>query len=99
MTVRGALETQYKEALIDLGLHHPPCEQLRRNTGFYAVGTLAHTLGVAVDLIGEADAEYGNTRRLDANVPRHARTLTVTLLDLCASTREQFENYWLSSSR
>ena len=49
---KAGFETQYKDALIDLGMHHPPCREHIRNAGVYAVATLAHTLGVAVDLIG-----------------------------------------------
>lgn len=37
------METQYKDALIDLGLHHPPCREHVRNAGFYAVATLWRT--------------------------------------------------------
>lgn len=49
---KGRMELSYKELLSDLGLHHPPCQAHSRNAGFYSVATLAHTLGVAVKLIG-----------------------------------------------
>ena len=49
---KGRMELRYQDALSDLGLHHPPCQQHVRNAGFYALGTLAHTLGVGVELIG-----------------------------------------------
>ena len=50
---KAACETYFKDLLDDLGLHHPPCQQHVRNAGFYALGALAHTLGRAVDLIGD----------------------------------------------
>lgn len=49
---KGRMERSYKELLSDLGLHHPPCREHIRNAGFYSLATLAHTLGVAVKLIG-----------------------------------------------
>jgi hypothetical protein len=49
---KGRMELGYKELLSDLGLHHPPCREHIRNAGFYSLATLAHTLGVAVKLIG-----------------------------------------------
>lgn len=49
---KGRMELSYKELLSDLGLHHPPCREHLRNAGFYALATLAHTLGIGVKLIG-----------------------------------------------
>lgn len=49
---KGRMELRYQNALSDLGLHHPPCQQHIRNAGFYVLGTLAHTLGMGVELIG-----------------------------------------------
>jgi hypothetical protein len=62
---KAGMETQFKDGLSDLGLHHPPCRAHVRNAGFYAVGALAWLLGVAVDVLGGAGAERGNTKRLD----------------------------------
>lgn len=58
-------EDQYKDLLDDLGLHHPPCQQLVRNRGFYAVATLAHTLARGVDLIGGKSTDRGSMVRRD----------------------------------
>jgi len=56
---KGRMELGYQELLSDLGLHHPPCREHRRNAGFYSVATLAHTLGAAVKLIGlQADQKH-----------------------------------------
>ncbi len=59
------METQFKDGLSDLGLHHPPCREHVRNKGFYALGALAWLLGVAVDVLGGAGEERGHTRRKD----------------------------------
>lgn len=62
---KAGMETQFKDGLSDLGLHHPPCRAHVRNAGFYAVGALAWLLGVAVDVLGGVGEECGNTKRLD----------------------------------
>lgn len=62
---KAGMETQFKDGLSDLGLHHPPCRAHVRNAGFYAVGALAWLLGVAVDVLGGAGAERGNSQRQD----------------------------------
>lgn len=67
---KGAMETQFKDGLSDLGLHHPPCRQLVRNRGFYAVGALAWLLGVAVDVLGGAAEPRGSLARKDGGVRR-----------------------------
>lgn len=62
---KAGMEDYYKDALSDLDLHHPPCTQLIRNAGFYAVASLAHTLGRGVDVIGGKNPERGATTRKD----------------------------------
>jgi hypothetical protein len=62
---KAGMETQFKDGLSDLGLHHPPCRKHVRNAGFYAVGALAWLLGVAVDVLGGAGAQRSATRRQD----------------------------------
>ena len=76
---KGAMEIGYKELLDDLGLHHPPCRELARNQGFYAVATLAHTLGRAVDLIGGKGPERGERRRRDGQNRRRSRPRSMRL--------------------
>jgi hypothetical protein len=68
---KGRMELRYQDALSDLGLHHPPCQQHVRNAGFYALGTLAHTLGVGVELIG------GRRRKDKPEKPAKADALKV----------------------
>jgi hypothetical protein len=62
---KAGLEDQYKDPLQDLNLHHPPCQQLVRNRGFYTLGTLAFTLARAADLIGGRGLERGSMTRTD----------------------------------
>ena len=71
--MKGGLETQYKEALSDLGLHHPPCREHVRNAGYYAVGAMAHLLGVGVDLLGGKSEERGSRLRKDGGKRKRAR--------------------------
>ena len=76
---KGAMEIAYKELLDDLGLHHPPCRELARNRGFYAVATLAHSLGRAVDLIGGKSPERGRKRRRDRDNRKRFRPRSMRL--------------------
>jgi hypothetical protein len=62
---KAGCENYFKDLLDDLGLHNPPCQQRRRNAGFYALGALAHTLGRGVDLIGGRCPERGKPTRQD----------------------------------
>ncbi|MCL5271007.1 MAG: hypothetical protein M1457_10775 [bacterium] len=70
---KAGMETQFKDGLSDLGLHYPPCRQHVRNQDFYAVGALAWTLGVAVDVLGGAGEERGSMDRKDGT-PRRRPT-------------------------
>lgn len=45
-------ENYFKDALIDLSGHQPPCQELLRNRGYYALLALAHNIARAIDLIG-----------------------------------------------
>ena len=63
---KGACEDLFKDILEDLSGHHPPCEELVRNRGYYALVSLAHTLACGVDVIaGAAETGRGDTRRQD----------------------------------
>lgn len=63
--LKMGMETYYSDLLSDLSLHNPPCQEIVRNAGFYAVATLAHTLATAVDLIGGHSLDRGSTARQD----------------------------------
>lgn len=71
--VKMGMETQYADLLSDLGLHHPPCRQWIRNAGFYAVATLAHTVGSAVDLLGRASRQPTSPCKETVKRPKHRR--------------------------
>jgi len=62
---KAGMETYYKDGLSDLGLHHPPCQEHARNSGFFAVAALAWLLGTAVDVLGGQSPQRNSGRRLD----------------------------------
>ena len=71
--MKMGMETYYQDLLSDLGLHHPPCQEIIRNSGFYAVATLAHTLARAVDLIGGQSPERASSVRKDGTPRKRPR--------------------------
>ena len=60
---KGRMALGYKDLLSDLNLHHPPCREQIRNAGFYAMATLAHSLAVGVQLIGESSTKHHERER------------------------------------
>jgi len=62
---KAGQEDLYKDLLEDLGGHHPPCQELSRNRGYYTLLALAHTLARGVDLIGSSDPQRGTLKRAD----------------------------------
>jgi hypothetical protein len=62
---KAGMETLYEDGLSDLGLHHPPCRELARNKGFYAVAALAWTLAAATDVLGGAGEDRARLVRRD----------------------------------
>ena len=61
----GELDPKQSLGLSDLGLHHPPCRELARNKGFYAVGARAWLLGTATDALGGVGEDRGRLARKD----------------------------------
>lgn len=53
-SLKMGMEDRFKDLLIDLSGHRPPCQKLEKNRGYYALLSLAHNLARAVDLIGGA---------------------------------------------
>ena len=78
---KQGMENQFKDALIDLGLHHPPCRELARNEVFYAVGALALNLAVGVRRILFA---------IPARVAHHARQMQACLYSTSNRLRTTF---------
>lgn len=84
---KQAMESQFKDPLSDLGLHHPPSRELSRSTAFYGVTALALNLSVGVRRIalaaGERSMRLWRLRRelfcLAGRVARHARRTLVTI--------------------
>lgn len=79
---KAGQEDYYKDLLIDLGLHHPPCQEYRRNAAFFAIGMLAHTLARATDLLGGQQEDRGRMTRRDGRerkrpTPRRWRIATL----------------------
>jgi hypothetical protein len=69
---KAGMETLFSDGLSDLGLHHPPCQEHKRNAGFYALAALAWALGTAVDAIGGQDSGRGSMTRKDGNPRKRA---------------------------
>jgi len=122
--LKMGMETYYQDLLSDLNLHHPPCREIVRNAGFYAVATLAHTLATGVDLVGGHSCERGSTARKDGasrrrprprrmrlwrlrrrffalpgRIAYHKRVLTINLLGLSESLRQEFDRLFLNVCR
>ncbi|MCX7014154.1 MAG: hypothetical protein NTW86_16660 [Candidatus Sumerlaeota bacterium] len=80
---KAGREDLYKDLLVDLDLHHPPCRELRRNRGFYALAVLAHTLARAVDALGGRSPQRGRTRRQDGALRQRPTPRRMRLWRLC----------------
>jgi hypothetical protein len=70
--MKAGYEDHFKDALEDLDGHHPPCQELKRNRGYYCLLTLAHTLGRAVDLLSGEASERGALEREDGGERKRA---------------------------
>jgi hypothetical protein len=106
-TRKQALENQWKDLLVDLGLHHPPSGSVAANAVFQAIAGLAFDLAVGVRrlvLAGPARAmRLWRLRRevfeLPARVMRHARQVLVRLLDARTPLRAQLRAAMLALAR
>lgn len=101
---KGACENRFKDLLIDLGLHHPPCREWQRNAGFYALGILAALLGIATAVIGTERSKGGRRERqirlstfrrwllaVPARIAVSGRTITATILGLSEGWQKRIE--------
>ncbi len=95
---KQAMENQFKDALIDMGLHHPPCRELARNEVFYAVAALALNLALGVRRIGlsgeQSAMRLWRLRRelfaIPARVAHHARQMQAQLYSTSNRLRRSF---------
>ena len=95
---KQAMENQFKEPLADVGLHHPPCRELARNTAFYGVAALALNLAIGIKRIAlegkDRSMRLWRMRRelfaVAARVTLHARRTMVTLHTSSQRVREMF---------
>jgi hypothetical protein len=86
---KQAMENQWKDLLIDLGLHHPPSAKVRANAAFYAMAALAYNLATGLRRLLFTGADrvmrLWRVRRetfgVPARVARHGREVMVRLLD------------------
>jgi hypothetical protein len=86
---KQGMESQWKDLLIDQGLHHPPSKYVQANAIFYVIAALNYNLSVGVRRL-TLDAESRNMRLwrfrrdvidLPGRVAIHSRQAVVTLLD------------------
>jgi hypothetical protein len=54
---KQAMENQWKDKLIDMGLHHPPSAKVRANAIFYVIAGLAYNLSVGLRRLGLSGPE------------------------------------------
>ena len=86
---KQGMENQWKDLLIDMGLHHPPCAKAIVNAVFYAVAGLAYNLSVGVRRLTLSDVSckmrLWRLRRevfdLAGYVVHHGRKVVMRILD------------------
>lgn len=86
---KQGMENYWKELLIDMGLHHPPCAQAKVNAVFYGLGAVALNLSVAMRRLGftgrEKTMRLWRLRRdffdLAARASHHARSVIMHFVD------------------
>jgi hypothetical protein len=104
---KQARENLWKDPLIDLGLHHPPCARLSANEVFYAVAALAANLATGVRRLAlegpQRSMRLWRFRRelidVAATVMRHARQVVVKLVDARGVFRAQLHAAMLRVAR
>lgn len=86
---KQGMENYWKEMLIDMGLHHPPCARAKINEFFYGLGAVAWNLSVALRRLAFTGRQAGmrlwRLRRdvfdLSAMAVHHARTVVMRFVD------------------
>ncbi len=104
---KQGMEVRWKDLLIDLGLHHPPCAKAQVNATFFILGALAYNLSLAVRefTLKDSDRRMRLWRfrqefiHVAAKAFSHARNVTVRLVDACDRRVEQLSAAMLQVSR
>ena len=104
---KQAQENLWKDQLIDLGLHHPPCAKLSANNVFYAIAAMAANLATGVRRLALEGPQrlmrLWRFRRdvidVAATVMLHARQVIVKLIDARAQYVSQLHQAMLRVSR
>jgi len=86
--LKGDKENLLKEVLRGLDLHHPPCAELNANRMFYALGSLAYNLLVALKLLHLPDDCQGwqvktlfhKIMLMPARLVQHARLIVARIM-------------------
>lgn len=95
---KQGMENRWKDLLIDMGLHHPPCAKAKVNAVFYAIAGLAYNLSVGVRQLtltgGLSKMRLWRLRRevfdLAGCVVNHGRKVIMRILDARDHLIEQF---------
>ena len=82
-SLKMGMEDRLKDLLLDLAGHKPPCRELEKNRGYYALLSLAHNLARGIDLICGAQnrrdlhrrGKRANARMRISTLRRHLFTL------------------------
>ena len=74
--LKMGMEDRFKDLLRDLSGHRPPCGELARNRGYYALLTLAHNLARGVDLVAGAQNRKA-LRKAGKRTAQRARIATL----------------------
>lgn len=104
---KQAQENLWKDHLIDLGLHHPPCARVSANDVFYAIAAMAANLATGVRRLAlqgpQRTMRLWRFRRdlidLAATVMLHARQVIVKLIDARSDHVKQLHAAMLCVSR
>ena len=75
-SLKMGMEDRLKDLLLDLAGHKPPCQELEKNRGYYALLTLAHNLARGIDQICGVQKRKDLIRK---GKRRHARMRISTL--------------------
>lgn len=96
--LKGDYERRFSDVLSDLDLHHPPCKSLEANRAYYTLGSFAHNILRALQLLHLPDSEQGARVRtlihrlllIPVEIKRHARSLAA-----CFYAPKKLLSWWV----